>query len=52
MTSPFVRVLIALMALMALWFGLAVLIAGIRAALEGYPDSIGTVISQLTPLIG
>jgi hypothetical protein len=51
MSSPIVRGLIALIALTSVWIGLAILIAGIRAGIEGTPERIGAVLAPLTPLL-
>lgn len=39
--NPIVKLLIALFALVNIWLGAAIVIAGVRAALEGTPDRIG-----------
>jgi hypothetical protein len=40
--NPAAKTLLALFALINLWFGAAIIIAGVRAALEGSPDHIGS----------
>lgn len=38
--NPVLRSLIALAAFTSIWIGIAIIIAGVRAALEGTPDQI------------
>jgi hypothetical protein len=46
--NPILRLLLVLFALVNLWLGAAILIAGVRAALEGRPDRI---VGALAPFL-
>lgn len=50
--NPALRALLALFALVNIWIGAAIIIAGIRAALEGEPDRIVRAADVLSRLAG
>lgn len=50
--NPVARLLLVLFALINLWMGAAILIAGVRAALAGHPDRIVHLAEIASRLIG